>query len=494
MKKRSFVDRFVKPSINASDQDLQRVTRQAIDALKESNSPPTLFLNGDSLVRLESGENGEPRLRKMTVDRMVNELAKRIDWRQTTRNVEVPAKPPRDVAQNVLATPDLPFPHLDQIVRCPVFAPDGGIQQEPGYCEATRTLYCPAPGLEIPLVSESPTGKELAQAKRIIRTELLGDFPFSGPADRAHALCALLQPFVRPMIDGATPLYLIEKPSPGTGGTLLTDILAFPALGTDPPKITMPGNEGELKRMLFSALRDAPTVLALDNLPETEIKSPSLSSAITSTECADRVVGTSDTLRLPIRCLWIANGNNPNLARDLARRCVFIRIDAAQEAPDQRTGFLHPDLKGWARKNRGDLIWAALTICQAWVAEGMPAGKGTLGMFESWAETMSGILDVAGIPGFLENLHERRAEADYGTEDLTLLVEGWFRKFRDRRVCATQLLPCAEHLDLGSEEQSRRICLGQLLSRNRDKKLDKLFIRRGRSRNGSHTWYLEKDL
>ena len=38
------------------------------------------------------------------------------------------------------------------------------------------------------------------------------------------------------------------------------------------------------------------------------------------------------------------------------------------------------------KANRGQLVWAALTLCQAWVAAGKPPGKETLGMFEAWAE------------------------------------------------------------------------------------------------------------
>ena len=37
----------------------------------------------------------------------------------------------------------------------------------------------------------------------------------------------MLLPFVRELIDGPTPLHLIEKPTPGTGGTLLATVAAL---------------------------------------------------------------------------------------------------------------------------------------------------------------------------------------------------------------------------------------------------------------------------
>jgi hypothetical protein len=47
--------------------------------------------------------------------------------------------------------------------------------------------------------------------------------------------------------------------------------------------------------------------------------------------------------------------------------------------------FRHPDLRAWALENRGDLIWAALVLIQAWIDQGRPPGKVTLGSYESWA-------------------------------------------------------------------------------------------------------------
>ena len=42
--------------------------------------------------------------------------------------------------------------------------------------------------------------------------------------------------------------------------------------------------------------------------------------------------------RLPIRCVWIATGNNPEFSNEMARRLVRIRLDANVERPWQRVG------------------------------------------------------------------------------------------------------------------------------------------------------------
>jgi hypothetical protein len=48
----------------------------------------------------------------------------------------------------------------------------------------------------------------------------------------------------------------------------------------------------------------------------------------------------------------------------------------------------------------------------AWMAAGRPRGPQTLGSFESWAAIIGGVLDVAGVRGFLENQHAAYDEAD----------------------------------------------------------------------------------
>ena len=82
----------------------------------------------------------------------------------------------------------------------------------------------------------------------------------------------------------------------------------------------------------------------------------------------------SEIARSPIRCLWIATGNNPEFSNEIARRLVRIRLDPNVERPAQRSGFRHPDLMAWVRANRARLVAACLTLCQAWIAAGRPQG------------------------------------------------------------------------------------------------------------------------
>ena len=101
----------------------------------------------------------------------------------------------------MLATPDPGLPVLVGIVNTPVFGRNGTLLTAPGYHPDARLLYVPAPGFEVRR-SPRPTPADVAAARALICDELLGDFPFVSPAERAHAVALLLLGFLRGMVDG----------------------------------------------------------------------------------------------------------------------------------------------------------------------------------------------------------------------------------------------------------------------------------------------------
>ncbi len=128
------------PLIRVSDRHLRDSTAEAIAALHAANNPPEIFLRLGELVRVQADENMRPVIRELTEPRVRYHLSQAADFfRQTDRGL-VPVSPPRDIVQNVMATPSLPFPPLKGIVEVPVLRHDGSILVTPGYDSATR-LY-----------------------------------------------------------------------------------------------------------------------------------------------------------------------------------------------------------------------------------------------------------------------------------------------------------------------------------------------------------------
>ena len=265
---------FVKdrPAINAGMRDLHLQAGKALRLLEQTNHPPELFCQGSSIVRMVGDDSGFPVLQVLDESRMRQTLAERLAWNKRDQHGKHPARPPWDLPKNILAIPhnQLPFPIVKRVTRRPVFT-DGGLIRTPGYDSETGIYYRPSKRFRLPPVSDRPSPKELGRAKRLIQIELLDDFPFTGDPDRAHAICALLQPLVRDLIEGPTPSFLIEKPTPGTGATLLVLVTCYLACGREPAAMAAPSDEAEWRRTLFAKLLQTPEVVLIDNVSSLNI-------------------------------------------------------------------------------------------------------------------------------------------------------------------------------------------------------------------------------
>jgi hypothetical protein len=399
------------------------------------------------------------------------ELARAARFTREKKNGFVDAYPPRPVVEDVLATPELPLPVLVRLIEAPTFATDGTLHDQPGYHPATRAFYEPSPGFALPPIPKFPNVEQIRDAVALLN-EPLRDFPFVGNADRAHAIAALILPFVRDMIEGPTPLHSCEAPSPGSGKTLLVRVISYPALGRPVTAMTEGKNEDEWRKRVFAKLRGGPSALLLDNL-RGRVDSAAFASALTAyPDWEDRVLGVSETARVPVRCVWLATGNNPAFSNEMTRRTIRIRVDPKQDLPWLRNGFTHENLSEWVKLNRAQLVAAVLTIVRAWISAGRPCGNNILGMFESWAKVIGGILNVAGIQGFLGNLVEFYADADAEGAIVRAFVKMWWTNFAEREVTTADLWSIATEVSLNlgdGTERSQKTRLGKTLGENRDR-------------------------
>jgi hypothetical protein len=469
------------PNIIVNDRQLRDVTQDALDAIRDANDPPRLFQRGGELCRLKVDPDTQaPALELLHNAKLCNHLARVANWiseRDDGEEVTIEnVSPPGDVVSDVGSMPSYPeLPVINAVVECPTFSRDGELVIAPGYHPGARLLYFPRPGFDVPAVPERPSQGDVAEARRLIVEEVYGDFPFADQASRAHAVVATIQPFVRQMIDGGTPLVLFDAPSPGTGKTLIVSCGTNICTGRDPEPMAEADNDEEYRKAIHAALCEGPAYVFLDNLNRT-LDSSSLAMALTSTRVKGRVLGLSRMVVAPNTATWIASGNNTRLSKEMTRRTLLCRIDAKREDPWDRpaTEFRHPKLLAWIRQSRPRLVWAALVICQAWIAAGQPKGTQTLGMFESWAEVMGGILDVAGIPGLLGNADIFRKTATDKADEWKSFLKAWWNKHKVASVGVRQLYELAKELCLldgllgDKGERSQRTKLGNTLKRARD--------------------------
>ena len=469
-----------RPEIENRDDDLGVIIDETWEAAETYNKPaPRLFRFGGAACVIGHDESGDPTIRGLTAASMREILARAARWfrvkMQTDPDtgeeevVRKDTKPPADVASSMLAGDCARLPALLRIIRAPIVAPTGRIVWVEGYDAETRTYYAPR-GLMVPAVPDQPTEEDIQAASHLVLDELLGDFPFVGEADRANALAMFLLPFAREIVgDHPTPLHLIEKPSAGSGAGLMVEVLGLVAQGSPPQFMTEGRDEDEWRKRITARLVGGPELVCVDNLRR-RLDSAALSSALTARVWTDRELGKSRNITVPVRCVWAATGNNPAVSSEIARRAVSIRIDPKVDCPWERKPetFRHPNLLEWAQENRPQLIHAALTLIRAWVSRGRPRGKASLGSYEEWAATIGGILEVAGVPGFLANRDRFYSRADRETEGWRGLIAAWWERYGSSAVGVKDLFVLLDEVEapvpLGrGGDRSQRTRLGDAL-------------------------------
>jgi hypothetical protein len=390
--------------------------------------------------------------------------------------------PPMEAVKDLASLPDYTgIPVINGIVECPVFSGTGKLVDQPGYHPDARLWYHVAEGLTVPAIPDNPTVAQIRQARDLLLVELLGDFPFVDAASKAHALAALLLPFVRNMVDDPTPLHLFDAPTEGTGKTLLANCITIVSTNRDAEAMGEVKDADEWRKRVTAVLAEAPIFVLLDNL-NSILESGSLASVLTARVWKDRLLGFSKTATLPNNAIWLASGNNTQLSRELIRRTLWCRLDSKNDAPWERTEFRHPNILKWAKENRGALVGAALTLCQAWIAAGKPPGRTTLGAFENWAETIGGILDVAEVPGLLTNAKDFRAKRADTESEWRAFCAAWWAKFHNQGVGVAKLFLLVEEQKLldsvlgDGTERSRRTKLGQAMLRAADRSVGSFHI------------------
>ncbi len=469
------------PHINITDKFVREITATALGAMERLNAAlkPEYFQQAGHLVRLlflEDGQNWRPTLSMLSKDQVFSVLARLVDWYKMTRAGEVKTDPPPNVVRDILAVGEYPLPHIKRIAEAPLFDKDGRIIAALGYNpESCIYLYLTKDLEGLAEVSPEPSAIDVSEALRLIRDELFVDFPFVASPDYAHALAALILPFIREMIDSIVPMHAITAPKAGTGKGKLADAITMVATGRPMPisDHSVTNDSNELRKHITGLMiaTGGSAILAIDNIAAI-LRAPTLAALLTAPVWQDRVLGHSRIVQLPNRLMLFITGNNLVLGGDLPRRVVPIRLDADMEHPEERKNFKH-NLDTWLPVHRHTLVWAILTLVQNWIARGRPEFTDrTLGSYERWTRIAGGILLAADVPGFLEVTGHDLTDTD-GTPDAGWrgFIQAWHRTYGDQRVVVNDLFELADPT-LGSllgngNDSSKRQHLAAELNKHR---------------------------
>jgi hypothetical protein len=474
---------------------------------------PPLYLHGTVLSRIAHDE--ERAILQSYREPSLLELLSRTlacwKWKsggQVREDVPVPTF----IAKWLLAREpgDLPGAlRINRITDVPIFDAEEQLHLEAGYSEEARTYYAPAEGLaDMPRPgegwhAESETAELATRAPdvewaRETLLDLIADFPFEDEADRAHAICMMIEPFVRELVgEEGTPLYAVRGTQPGTGKSKLARIclgIGCGPLGGSTQAWTTDGEE--LRKRITAILLQGQPAVFFDNVPVgTKLDSGSLAAALTSPRWRDRELGASRMIDVPIRNVWVVTGNNLQATDEIQRRIIPIRL--AYEGggnPRDRTGWRHEAIEDYAREHRRDLVIAATTLVQHWLAghDEMRIGEPYrlradtfLAGYARWGQVMGGILTAAGIPGFLGNLQTAEEEMAMGVAEshgfIADLYDRWPEEWAPAQEWSDRISRAAHPVSTDGEPVEALVLPSELLGKEVDAQRVGVFFRSHRN-------------
>lgn len=436
----------LKRSVVTKVGDLPTKSAQVWAAIYTNNSPERLFQNEAGILRINHGKGNWEVLNGKSLR---HEAARIANWLKPEKSALVPTDPQEVVIDDLLQTSSPPLPYLKKVTSIPVITSDGRLVNSYYYDRESQIYRVISADLEN---IQYGSGKYFASTKEAVAfifEEALVDFPFQSEQDKAHALALMLHDFARGLFTGCSPLFLIDKPLPGSGATLLANALCYPSLGMDAPTKNFTRDEHELRKQITSHMLQGGGPYLLDNISGTDIDSDVLAHAITAHNWSDRLLGSNTDLQLENLGPWLGTGNNPGFSGQLSRRFVRIRLVPKTPEPYLRDNFKHFPLEDWIKENRSKLVDACITIVMAWVDAGRPKWNGKpLGSFESFSLVMGGILENAGVAGFMSDMDYQREGMDNETQQIKSLAQAWFDTHETKSISGKLIVALSHSAEL----------------------------------------------
>jgi hypothetical protein len=280
-------------------------------------------------------------------------------------------------------------------VRLPVLRKSGWIELLPdGYDLESRTFTTKS---DVAVVDRQP----IADAKRFL-DEILEEFPFadSGRSKSVH-IAAMLTLFGASLLPkhALRPCFIYLANAEGAGKTLLVKTATVPVLGFAPTN-TVPKDEDEMRKILFTATFEAKPVVFFDNY-KGHLSSESLEGFLSSQRWSGRILGSSKSF------------TGDNLAT------VFITGNGCTVSPDRK--FTNPLEVGTLLSDRNLILTALMSLVRHWQDAMEPEPSRTNASFPEWSTIIGGIVENAGYGCPLET-PTIDAAADQRGSDIRTLV------------------------------------------------------------------------
>jgi hypothetical protein len=413
------------------NRDLADLATEAAEALC---GLPDVFIRHGAFVRVTRTE-GVFALTELSEASMTRELCRAAVWCNYSRKAgyfRIDAPSPRLVKIVLtLAKEEGEIPGarvIRHLAFTPFMMPSGTVFEGPGDEPSTGTLLAPHPiRLQLPDFPHGADPKGVAQACYARILAHFDEVPFASEEHRAAMVALLLTLVSRPLLgDAATPMFLVNANTAGAGKTRLVQSAVFCATGRMPHMASLPLKEEELAKVVFAEARQGTDCIIFDNVTST-LGGAAIESAITSGALNGRVLGFSETQRCNLRATWIASGNNCEVTRDMAPRCIEIYLDS-QTAEPRETTFRISEVDWWDTylpKQRSMIVSDLLGLLLAHRLAGSPPLPRPMGSFGAWGGHIGAAVLYASGANPVDTQIRLREMSDRETESLKTLCTVW---------------------------------------------------------------------
>ncbi|MBP2444836.1 bifunctional DNA primase/polymerase [Rhizobium leguminosarum] len=342
------------------------------------------------------------------------------DGTKSKQVVDVPIKPPVDVASVVLSrAKNANFDTIHGTSKIPVMRSDGSIASAPGYDKATG-IYIARDVPTLPPIPDAPTLDD-ARAALSLLLELIAESPIADDASRSVAISALMTPVLRTLMD-VVPLHAFTAPEAGSGKSFLCNLAGtFTYLSGYVPAISIGDDEAEFEKRLASQLMTGQPVLLFDNVNGT-IGGDLVCQAVTAPMVSLRPLGRSEMIEVKNNYMILVNGNNLSVVADLVRRTVRCTMDSKTENPWEREFRRNPIREVLA--DPGRYLAAVFTIARAYM---IATGKQKLrpfASFEQWSDSVRAPLIWLGMADALDTQYALKSD-DPARDALAGIIGLW---------------------------------------------------------------------
>lgn len=439
-----------RPEIRIVPGELPRMVDEADAALTAAPDHLGMYQRGGLIVRVVRHEKhedgvlrraaGTPTIQAVPPAALLEKLTAAARWVKWDARSEdwLPRDCPRLVADAYAArTGEWRLRPLAGVLDAPTLRRDGTILQEPGHDERSGLLLLDA---DFPRVPDHPTRADAVAALEALKAPLRG-FPFGGndqdrEPSRAVALAAILTACIRHALPTA-PMFLFDAPAPGTGKSLLADVVALIATGRPAAAMSQARDPEEDAKRLLAVLMEGAGLICIDNV-DAPLEGAALNAILTQATYKGRILGVSKTAQVPTAATFLATGNNLIVRGDLVRRVVLCRLDAGVERPEERR--FTTDLRADVAARRRGLVGAALTVLRAYHVAGRPPQEyKPFGSFEQWSAWVRGSLMWLGEHDPCATQH-RVQTSDETMRHLDALLDAWEGRFETSPATVKQAL------------------------------------------------------